>query len=147
MRIFSAYHLHGFQGTYVLTDNSFRPFARMSATSSSEAVLRAQPVRDRFSVGNRCADQATSPSGFLAVSYEGRCPAWASVPVFRQKHLSYRWLHFISKLLFLSHRIRCYRKGKCVLVNNDIKDVHVVDGRALEILQSHRTALRRAVRN
>jgi Transport protein particle (TRAPP) complex subunit len=32
------------QGVYVLTDNSFRPFARMSAEVSSQAVMRAQPV-------------------------------------------------------------------------------------------------------
>ena len=50
----------------------------MSATSSSEAVLRAQPVRYRYIIGILCggADLAASSSGFLAVSYEGRCPAW-----------------------------------------------------------------------
>ncbi|MCJ1248327.1 Trafficking protein particle complex subunit 33 [Trapelia coarctata] len=31
------------RGVYVLTDNSFKPFARMSMQSSSEAVMRAQP--------------------------------------------------------------------------------------------------------
>ncbi|KAK4242435.1 trafficking protein particle complex subunit 6B [Achaetomium macrosporum] len=31
------------RGVYVLTDNGFRPFARMSAQSSSQAVLLAQP--------------------------------------------------------------------------------------------------------
>ncbi|EGS17687.1 uncharacterized protein CTHT_0070270 [Thermochaetoides thermophila DSM 1495] len=31
------------RGVYVLTDNSFRPFARMSAEVSSQAVMRAQP--------------------------------------------------------------------------------------------------------
>ncbi|KAL1838844.1 hypothetical protein VTJ49DRAFT_2167 [Mycothermus thermophilus] len=31
------------RGVYVLTDNAFRPFARMSAEVSSQAVLRAQP--------------------------------------------------------------------------------------------------------
>lgn len=119
----------------------------MSATSSSEAVSRAQPVRDRFSVVSRRADQPASPSGFLAVSYEGRCLAWALMPLFGQRHLSYRWLHFISKQLFLSHRICCYKEGKDILVFNDTKGVQVVDGRALETLQSHRTAIRRALRN
>lgn len=33
------------QGVYVLTDNAFRPFSRMSASSSSQAVALAQPVR------------------------------------------------------------------------------------------------------
>ena len=32
------------QGVYVLTDNSFRPFARMSMSSPSEALAQAQPV-------------------------------------------------------------------------------------------------------
>ncbi|KAK4106717.1 transport protein particle component [Parathielavia hyrcaniae] len=31
------------RGVYVLTDNSFRPFSRMSAEIGSQAVLRAQP--------------------------------------------------------------------------------------------------------
>ncbi|KAI4185542.1 MAG: hypothetical protein L6R41_004050 [Letrouitia leprolyta] len=31
------------RGIYVLTDHSFRPFARMSMSSRTEAVLRAQP--------------------------------------------------------------------------------------------------------
>ncbi|AEO69529.1 uncharacterized protein THITE_2120052 [Thermothielavioides terrestris NRRL 8126] len=31
------------RGVYVLTDNAFRPFARMSAQSSSQAVQLAQP--------------------------------------------------------------------------------------------------------
>ncbi|KAL8914120.1 MAG: hypothetical protein Q9171_001236 [Xanthocarpia ochracea] len=31
------------RGVYVLTDNTFRPFARMSMTSSSEALARVQP--------------------------------------------------------------------------------------------------------
>ena len=34
----------GFQGVYVLTDNSFRPFARMSTEAGGQAVVRAQPV-------------------------------------------------------------------------------------------------------
>ena len=33
------------QGVYVLTDNSFKPFSRMSMQSPSEAVAKAQPVR------------------------------------------------------------------------------------------------------
>ncbi|KAI4165823.1 MAG: hypothetical protein LQ342_000766 [Letrouitia transgressa] len=33
------------RGVYVLTDNSFRPFSRMSLASPSEAVAQAQPVR------------------------------------------------------------------------------------------------------
>ncbi|KAL8861360.1 MAG: hypothetical protein Q9178_002232 [Gyalolechia marmorata] len=32
------------RGVYVLTDNTFRPFARMSMTSPSEALARVQPV-------------------------------------------------------------------------------------------------------
>ncbi|KAL8952898.1 MAG: hypothetical protein Q9222_001224 [Ikaeria aurantiellina] len=32
------------QGVYVLTDNSFRPLARMSMASASEAITMAQPV-------------------------------------------------------------------------------------------------------
>jgi hypothetical protein len=32
------------QGVYVLTDNSFRPFARMSTEPGGQAVVRAQPV-------------------------------------------------------------------------------------------------------
>ncbi|RKF55542.1 Uncharacterized protein C13G6.05c [Golovinomyces cichoracearum] len=31
------------RGVYVLTDNSFRPFARMSAEAGGQAVIRAQP--------------------------------------------------------------------------------------------------------
>ncbi|KAK4153736.1 trafficking protein particle complex subunit 6B [Chaetomidium leptoderma] len=31
------------RGVYVLTDNAFRPFSRMSAEANSQAVLRAQP--------------------------------------------------------------------------------------------------------
>ena len=34
------------QGVYVLTDNSFKPFSRMSMASSQEAVVKAQPVRE-----------------------------------------------------------------------------------------------------
>ncbi|KAI9672429.1 MAG: Trafficking protein particle complex subunit 33 [Trizodia sp. TS-e1964] len=34
------------RGVYVLTDNTFRPFARMSAEAGGQAVLRAQPVRN-----------------------------------------------------------------------------------------------------
>lgn len=33
------------QGVYVLTDNAFRPFARMGMSSRKEAVMKAQPVR------------------------------------------------------------------------------------------------------
>jgi hypothetical protein len=33
------------RGVYVLTDNAFRPFSRMSAEAGGQAVLRAQPVR------------------------------------------------------------------------------------------------------
>jgi hypothetical protein len=32
------------RGVYVLTDNAFRPFSRMSAEAGGQAVLRAQPV-------------------------------------------------------------------------------------------------------
>lgn len=32
------------RGVYVLTDNNFRPFSRMSAEAGGQAVLRAQPV-------------------------------------------------------------------------------------------------------
>lgn len=32
------------RGVYVLTDNSFRPFARMSTEAGGNAVLKAQPV-------------------------------------------------------------------------------------------------------
>lgn len=31
------------QGVYVLTDNAFRPFSRMSTETGSQAVVRAQP--------------------------------------------------------------------------------------------------------
>jgi hypothetical protein len=31
------------RGVYVLTDNAFRPFSRMSAEAGGQAVLRAQP--------------------------------------------------------------------------------------------------------
>lgn len=34
------------RGVYVLTDNAFRPFSRMSAEAGGQAVLRAQPVWD-----------------------------------------------------------------------------------------------------
>ncbi|EGD90209.2 hypothetical protein H112_02681 [Trichophyton rubrum D6] len=34
------------RGVYVLTDNAFRPFIRMSMSVRSEAVMRAQTVRD-----------------------------------------------------------------------------------------------------
>ena len=33
-----------YQGVYVLTDNAFKPFSRMSMRSSGEALERAQPV-------------------------------------------------------------------------------------------------------
>jgi len=33
------------RGVYVLTDNTFRPFARMSTEAGGAAVIRAQPVR------------------------------------------------------------------------------------------------------
>jgi hypothetical protein len=33
------------RGVYVLTDNSFRPFSRMSTEAGGQAVVRAQPVR------------------------------------------------------------------------------------------------------
>lgn len=33
------------RGVYVLTDNAFRPFARMSTEAGGAAVIRAQPVR------------------------------------------------------------------------------------------------------
>jgi len=33
------------KGVYVLTDNAFRPFSRMSTETGGQAVLRAQPVR------------------------------------------------------------------------------------------------------
>lgn len=32
------------RGVYVLTDNAFRPFSRMSTEAGGQAVLRAQPV-------------------------------------------------------------------------------------------------------
>ena len=32
------------QGVYVLTDNMFRPFARMSMANRTEAVIKAQTV-------------------------------------------------------------------------------------------------------
>jgi hypothetical protein len=32
------------QGVYVLTDNQFRPFQRMSTEAGGQAVVRAQPV-------------------------------------------------------------------------------------------------------
>ena len=37
------------RGVYVLTDNSFRPLARMSADAGGRAVARAQPVSLFFS--------------------------------------------------------------------------------------------------
>ena len=36
--------LQAIQGVYVLTDNGFRPFSRMSMASPSEAAFRAKPV-------------------------------------------------------------------------------------------------------
>ena len=39
-----------FQGVYVLTDNSFRPFQRMSTEAGGQAVVRAQPVGHFLSV-------------------------------------------------------------------------------------------------
>lgn len=36
------------QGVYVLTDNSFRPFSRMSTVAGGQAVARAQPVSPLF---------------------------------------------------------------------------------------------------
>ena len=36
------------RGVYVLTDNSFRPLARMSADAGGRAVARAQPVSPFF---------------------------------------------------------------------------------------------------
>lgn len=37
------------KGVYVLTDNSFRPFARMSTEAGGQAVAKAQPVSSRYS--------------------------------------------------------------------------------------------------
>ena len=34
----------GFYGVCVLTDNAFRPFARMSTETGGQAIARAQPV-------------------------------------------------------------------------------------------------------
>lgn len=34
----------GWQGVYVLTDNNFRPFTRMSTDAGGQAIVRAQPV-------------------------------------------------------------------------------------------------------
>ncbi|QBZ55708.1 hypothetical protein PoMZ_00610 [Pyricularia oryzae] len=34
---------HSDQGVYVLTDNSFRPFAKMSSEAGGQAVMRAEP--------------------------------------------------------------------------------------------------------
>ena len=39
--------INDLQGVYVLTDNSFKPFSRMSMALSSEAVQHAQPVEPR----------------------------------------------------------------------------------------------------
>lgn len=33
------------QGVFVLTDEAFRPFSRMSAEAGGQVVVRAQPVR------------------------------------------------------------------------------------------------------
>ena len=48
-------NLQDIQGVYVLTDNGFKPFTRMSLASSSEAVAKAQPV----SIGARQIRSAT----------------------------------------------------------------------------------------
>lgn len=36
--------LTGIKGVYVLTDNTFRPFSRMSTEAGGQAIVRAQPV-------------------------------------------------------------------------------------------------------
>ena len=43
----SAEDLMLLQGVYVLTDNNFKSFSRMSMALSSEAVHQAQPVEPR----------------------------------------------------------------------------------------------------
>jgi hypothetical protein len=58
------------RGVYVLTDNSFRPFARMSTEAGGQAVLRAQPVRSPLATAKRgwvsgLTTIARSSSGFL----------------------------------------------------------------------------------
>lgn len=42
------------QGVYVLTDNTFKPFSRMSMASPSEAVHRAQPVESNAPWSRYC---------------------------------------------------------------------------------------------
>lgn len=52
------------RGVYVLTDNAFRPFSRMSTEAGGQAVVRAQPVwspfffshTSTFSIARRLAD-------------------------------------------------------------------------------------------
>lgn len=50
------------KGVYVLTDNAFRPFSRMSAEVGSQAVLRAQPVARPLPLPSPPISHETLPS-------------------------------------------------------------------------------------
>ncbi len=120
----------------------------MSAASSSEAVLRAEPVRDSIHIAVVCrrANQIISSSGSLVVSYEERCPAWESAPPFRRRHPSYPPPRFILRRLSLSHRSCCCRKWKAFWQFSGIGGVKG-HGRARGFLSLHRAAAWRAICN
>ena len=91
------------QGVYVLTDNSFKPFSRMSMVSSSEAVRRAQPVELRVPWSRDCwhANAPCSSCGSRVVSYEGDWRAWASMRRCRRRPQNCQLQSFRSRLSLL----------------------------------------------
>ncbi|KAH1281571.1 hypothetical protein KXX33_002462 [Aspergillus fumigatus] len=80
------------RGVYVLTDNSFRPFARMSMASRSEATAMAQAVGNTpistFIVILTFGHDPSS-SGFHVASFEVLYRTWALPPLYKLKRLSF----------------------------------------------------------
>lgn len=88
------------QGVYVLTDNSFRPFSRMSAEPGGQAVLRAQPVSLPPPTNpNHLQEHTNKPSsyGFRAVSSGERSRPWGSTPQSKPRQASYLGQSFRSR--------------------------------------------------
>lgn len=82
------------QGVYVLTDNAFRPFSRMSTEAGGQAIVRAQPVCCSRIFCTRPqsfdADNDASSSGSPAASSGAHWQQWASMPPSRPRRASCR---------------------------------------------------------
>lgn len=97
------------QGVYVLTDNLFRPFSRMSTAMGENAVPRAEPVRpgnmsQMVHPARYClADPSSSSFGFPAVSSVARSRPWASTPRYRPRRPSCRKQYSRSRPYRQSH--------------------------------------------